>query len=68
MKKLTVEVVETPRFLAYRCRVEAELNDMTSCPFRGAVCPLGVVSCGSVTARDWEAVLSEKEEDDGQEV
>ena len=64
MKKLTVEVCETPRILAYRCRMEAELTDKTSCPFWGATCPLGNVSCGSVTARDWEAVLSE-EEDDG---
>ena len=68
MKKLTVKVVDTPRWLARRCQLKAELNDMTSCPFRGAVCPLGVVSCGSVTARDWEAVLSEKEVADGQEV
>ena len=67
MRKLTIEVSETPRFLAYRCRVEAELNDMTSCPFRGAVCPLGIVNCREVKAADWEAVLSEEEEDDGQE-
>ena len=64
MKKLTVEVVETPRWLAYRCQVEAELNDMTSCPFAGASCPLGLVSCGSVREKDWAELLGEEEEDD----
>ena len=68
MKTLTVEVVETPRWLAYRCQVETEENDMASCPFAGAVCPLGIVNCREVKAADWEAVLSEKEEADGQEV
>ena len=65
MKKLTVEVAETPRWLAYRCQVEAELNDMASCPFAGAVCPLGLVSCRTVTEKDWEEVL--KGENDAEE-
>ena len=64
MKKLTVEVCETPRILAYRCQVEAELTDMTSCPFWGAVCPLGNVSCRSVTAKNWDAVLEDEGEDE----
>ena len=63
MKKLTVEVVETPRWLAYRCQVEAEENDMASCPFAGAVCPLGLVNCREVKAKDWEEILEEQDDD-----
>ena len=64
MKTLTVKVVDTPRWLARRCQLEAELNDMTACPFAGASCPLGLVSCGSVREKDWAELLGEEEEDD----
>ena len=64
MKKLTLEVIENPRWLAHRCQVEAETSDMASCPFFGAVCPLGIVNCRSVTAKDWEELLEEECDED----
>ena len=64
MKKLTIEVSENPRWLAHRCQLEAELNDMTVCPFAGASCPLGIVSCGNVTAKDWAELLGKEDEND----
>ena len=61
MTKLTVKVVDNPRWLAHRCQLEAEMNDMTACPFMGADCPLGIVSCGKVAAKDWAELLGEGE-------
>jgi len=67
MKTLTVNVVENPRWLACRCKMQDEAGDTTLCPFFGAECPLGLKVCREVTAADWEAVL-EEEGSDGQEV
>lgn len=67
MKTLTVRVCETPKWLAHRCREEAELSDMTACPFAGASCTLGLVSCGRVTPKDWEEVLGEEPEEEEDE-
>lgn len=66
MKTLTVRVTESPRWLAHRCKLEAESNDTTVCPFFGAECPLGLVSCGAVTPEMWDEVLEEKIDEDAE--
>ena len=63
MKTLTVRVIENPDWLAYRCKLQDEAGDTTLCPFFGAECPLGPKVCREVTAKDWEAVLEEEDED-----
>ena len=64
MKALTIKICETPKWLAHRCRMEAELSDMSFCPFAGAVCPLGLVSCRSVTPKMWEDLFEEESDED----
>ena len=60
MKTLTVKVIEKPGWLAYRCKLQDEAGDTTLCPFFGAECPLGLVSCGSVTPKMWKDLFEEE--------
>ena len=66
MKTLTVRVVENPSWLAHRCKMEAETGDTTLCPFFGAECPLGLVSCRAVTPGLWAEVLKEEIDEDAE--
>ena len=59
MKTLTVRVRKTPVELAWECLLEAEDGEAFHCPFLGAECPLGIVSCGDVTPKMWEELLED---------